>query len=388
LLRHAHPIKAEYDFEIAYWVEAQEAMLQASGQLPDSWSHNTRKRKLTGGDHLTTVFGREQAGRTWRGDFPAKVRSLPTIETPDSIVLPMSVFRTTAQGATELPNDEGVEPKERLSGILRGLAAHVVGATPSVSYYGQAMTAALAGDAAELLAHFLSVVGRSSSDESEAVLCSRVEAELEDAFAKFRLNGWPTSGFLAICAAAKLASSAPLLRDSLDQMQRGVVPISLEGYAATLRSNGMLTEAAEKAADTLLLRASTLQHALARADSVDEFYDLHIRSLPLLHGAAELIDLAMKRLRDGTAETVHLQRKYNECDEMIARCYTALVSDFKNAVNWSSLDGWRTSYRLFSESDGRFASRLLQKWIYDDKLFPEFWSGYVTGTADNVAWRR
>ena len=64
------------------------------------------------------------------------------------------------------------------------------------------------------------------------------------------------------------------------------------------------------------------------------------------------------------------------------------MHDFKNSIDLEAISANRRLYFLLASERPRFAKRTLQKWLYDDQLFPVFWTSFVTSTTENLPWEK
>ena len=81
-----------------------------------------------------------------------------------------------------------------------------------------------------------------------------------------------------------------------------------------------------------------------------------------------------------------LRAKFNEADEFVARVVAALWHDFQNSIDLAQILANRRTYLQLASERPRFAKQTLQKWLDDDEMFPEFWTPFVTGTAQDLPW--
>jgi hypothetical protein len=135
LLRKGHPIKAEHDYEDDLWGQQELARLVASGALLGK-GYNVRKASLFGGDHVISVFPNEQRGQTWKGDMPADVQGLPTIEVPrEGRLAQHRLTSMVAQAACDLSPTDLVATATPMKEVLIGLQALRPGQGAASSYF-------------------------------------------------------------------------------------------------------------------------------------------------------------------------------------------------------------------------------------------------------------
>ena len=388
LLRKSHPIKAEHDYEDDLWGQQELARLVASG-VPLREGYNVRKASLFGEDHVTSVFPNEQRGQTWKGEMPADVLSLPTIEVPrEGRLAQHRLTSMVAQAACDLSSNDLVATATPMQEVLVGLQALRLGQGASSSYFSSVLHRAVEQEIIALIGRLaIRIYPRETLSQAENALVAKFEQDMMIAFARFGVNGYPVSALLYLCALSQVAAPAEPLRRSFTELagkKREIEPGDILGCVVTQPGgvNWLVS-----AADYLLAMGQSGLSSARDASSVDEFYHLQFLAMPYFNACSNAFTTLMDLTTDRDL-TERLQARFNEADEFVARVYTALMHDFKNSIDLEAISANRRLYILLASERPRFAKRTLQKWLYDDQLFPVFWTSFVTSTTENLPWEK
>jgi hypothetical protein len=141
------------------------------------------------------------------------------------------------------------------------------------------------------------------------------------------------------------------------------------------------------AGDYLLSVGQSARNSARDASSVDDFYHLQFLAMPYFQACGQTNTTLMDLTAD--LEIIKgLQTRFNEADEFIARVYTALGHDFKNSVDLEQILANQQIYIHLASERPRSAKKMLQKWVHDDQMFPEFWTPFVTAAAEDLPWEK
>ena len=209
LLRLSHPIKSEHDYEDNLWVERELARLLASGALAGG-SYNIRKASLLGEDHISSVFLNEQRGQSSKGEMPADVRDLPTIEVPrEGRLAEHRLTSIVARAAADLPPKDLVATSTPMKEVLEGLQALRLGQGAASSYFSSVLREAVEQETIALIGRLaVRVFPVETLSQAESALVTKFETDMMVAFARFGVNGYPVSALLFLCALSRAAAPA------------------------------------------------------------------------------------------------------------------------------------------------------------------------------------
>jgi hypothetical protein len=385
LLRLSHPIKSEHDYEDNLWVERELARLLASGALAGG-SYNIRKASLLGEDHISSVFLNEQRGQSSKGEMPADVRDLPTIEVPrEGRLAEHRLTSIVARAAADLPPKDLVATSTPMKEVLEGLQALRLGQGAASSYFSSVLREAVEQETIALIGRLaVRVFPVETLSQAESALVSKFETDMMVAFARFGVNGYPVSALLFLCALSRAAAPAEPFRHSFTTLSgRSEVAVSdVLGNMLLLPGSMSWLEAA---ADYLVSMGQIARDQARAASNIDDFYHHQFIALPYFHACAHA-NTALMALDTGSDAVEKLRAKFNEADEFVARVVAALWHDFQNSIDLAQILANRRTYLQLASERPRFAKQTLQKWLDDDEMFPEFWTPFVTGTAQDLPW--
>ena len=162
-----------------------------------------------------------------------------------------------------------------------------------------------------------------------------------------------------------------------------------------------------QAAERIRRDCSTFRESQHQSETVLHFYHCHF----LIFAAARAAEMAYEKLAVAVApdspDKAELEFRAKEMEESAARSGAALLFDFQNSCQQSlksprlakaaeklgNLAGWLTAegidtYRdRFREiaSESETAAELeLDKWLYNEMMFPPYWENYVRGASDEL----
>lgn len=388
LLRLSHPIKSEHDYEDNLLVEQELGRLVASGALAGR-SYNVRKASLLGGDHVASVFWNEQYGQTWKGEMPADVQGLPTIEVPrEGRLAQLRLTSIVARAASDLPPEEIAATTTPMKEVLVGLQALRPGQGAASSYFSSVLRRAVEQETIALIGRLaVRVYPIETLSQAESALVINFEKDMMVAFARFGVNGYPVSALLFLCALSRAAAPAEPFRQCFTTLADRKEDVGVQDVLGCMLMQPGSMSWLEAAADYLLSMGQIGRDSARDASSIDDFYHLQFIAMPYFHACAHANTTLMALKMDPDA-TERLRARFNEADEFVARVFAALLHDFKNSIDLEQILANRRTYLQLASERPKFAKQTLQKWLYDDEMFPEFWTPFVTGATEDLPWEK
>jgi hypothetical protein len=161
------------------------------------------------------------------------------------------------------------------------------------------------------------------------------------------------------------------------------------------------------AAEFLRQSSKVLWDSLAGAHSVTNFYHIHFLNGGFTH-AAELAYEKLKVTASSAEDRSSCEYLAKEMDESLARSGNALLFDLRNsiaqclsdpgsagildsmgpaAVDYLSKGGianYRAVYQQTAQRSENTAELNLDKWLYNEALFPVFWEDYIRGRVPTL----
>jgi hypothetical protein len=422
VLRMNHPDEGEYDRAWSKELSKQRAQLIHDGKLDGLGAYNTRCRQLNGIIRYTTDFPREGGGRSWAGELPEKYKSLPMLDAiignPDKL---NEVSRFVEKAAAEMPSNvhdpvtdllTEVERARQPTMTLRDLWPHTA---QTNSPYQAKINAIVASGIVDVFDYIVMPTGSPNFERA-----SDLSKVLAKAYSGYRISGLVQAATLLIMETIIAASPRwpffykvpnvvcgrfpcnhkvcehhltkfhgvqwPIksLDDLPDKPIRYILehvadPVALIGEIGRSASNH---EFAVRASSRLFEAGQQTLSQLAVKRTVKDFYQLHFDALPYFRGAM----LGYRVLSVVAPAHLHaeLEQAAVRADEFQARTVAALWCDFGNANDYGCVDRIRATYKHLSDASTIRASLYLQKILFDERQFPEFWIDYLTGKTDGL----
>jgi len=187
--------------------------------------------------------------------------------------------------------------------------------------------------------------------------------------------------------------------------------ISMERFIeAVLRQTAggvWLYQAAERIRDY----CSQYREALRLSETVINFYHCHFLNFASARAAQMAYQKLALAMPADSPEKSQLEFRAKEMEESAARSGAALLFDFENSCQQSlkspalakaaeklgNLAGWMTAegidsyrdrFREAAEESETSAELELDKWLYNEALFPPYWENYVRGTSEELPSRK
>jgi hypothetical protein len=391
-LRLSHPLKAEHDFEDNLWVEHELRRLAAAGVVIED-GYNSRKASLAKeADHVVNVVDKDQHGKTFKdGRIPEELRELPTIEVPrEGRLAEARVASMVAGAASKLPPKERLAAAPKLQEVMTGLQAlaPAAGKGAPTAYFRSVFERAVEQEAMALVGRLATrIYPLETLSQPESALIDKFEFDMMVAYRDFVLNGYQVSVLLLLCAISRAASPTEPLRRSFDKLAGKTREIKVQEVLASMLMEPGSLDGLGAAASHLLSMGRTAWDSVGDAANVDDFYHRQFTAMPHFHGCY-LVNFVLMQLNPDPALLERLNTQCNEADEYLARAYTAMMHDFQNAIDLGAIAGSRRMYHRLASQRPRFARISLQKWLNDDRMFPEFWAPFVTGASEELFWDR
>jgi hypothetical protein len=389
-LSMGHPIQAEFQLEDHLLVQQEVDKLIQAG-VPVENGYNSKKASLVKDiDHVTHVMGRDQHGMTFSdGRIPPELQALPMIEVPREERLSQARLATVVWAAAKsLPPQDYSAAETRMRVVMKSLQplTDVAGKGASAAYFKYALRRAVEQESLGLVSDLaLRIYPLQVMSTPESDLINKFEFDMMVAYRDLQLNCYPVSALLLLCAISREAAPAEPFRRAFDKFVQMKVEVPLEKLLVAMFEQPGSLEGVGRVINHLIFMGRTAWNSMPEGSDVDDFYRRAFMAMPYFQACGHMNSLLLQITTDSETRAL-LQAQFNEADEFIARVHTALSYDFMNAIDLRSIDGSRTAYNYFNSQRPRFAKLTLQKWLYDEKLFPEYWEVFVTGATDRIFW--
>jgi hypothetical protein len=429
LLSYLNPQYAEVGFAARHEQEKAVDELIRSGKISLTDPFNLLRHNLLGHDQYSTIYP-DEGGRTWADGFPDEVKSLETIEITDAKVGGTMITNTVISAARSLSGKLATKIEATLASLQRPATVRIGDLSVFHSEASSPFSASLDADfSSVLIAFFDAILVEIFTLHDAAGLTSAGSTDKLDAYEmcllqkyrEFSAPGAETSVvllFTAICKAAQpewpfvdlrwvcgqLSCSHRLCRVHKEGIIRESQPLGSLGMSLAYRNitayflgntvsvQKLLAAVIEhrqgmhwvrRAAESLMTGAEELRGTLETATSSEAFYTIHHNILGNVQAALRGWEyLVAKGSAEQKQEFAILR---NACDEIRARSINALFTDFANAIDISRLLKYRLRLALVARESTSRAQQLLNKWIYDETLFPRFWEDFLWGRTNDLS---
>jgi hypothetical protein len=284
MLRMSHPIKAEADFEDDLWIKHEIARLAESG-APLTEGYTVRKASLvSGGDHVFSVYQREQHGRTWRGAIPDDALALPTIDVPRMGRLAALRLRNTVLAtATRLTGPSLAATAEPMTGVLIELQPLRTGAGDgaSIEALRRVLDAAVDREAIGLVKRLacrifpMEVMGT-----PESALLPEFEADLLKEYSRLLVSGYAVSALLLLCALSQAAAPIQPIRHAFEAFAGRSEDPGINDVICRVVMKAPGTAFIAGAAEALSAAGHAARNLTKQAKNIDHFFHAQYLALP------------------------------------------------------------------------------------------------------------